>query len=274
MVLAYATEKQAYFDLFMESCQRFRIDPVILGWGERWEGTYQKLISICDYIKNIPAEKMVLSVDPFDVIFLSGLEEIETKFRKQDAPFLCGALKLKSFNAKVYEYEFNRTTIPSPENPNAYNFLNAGTWVSTAGYAYNLLSHMIESGQLQVKDMDQEVFTAHYITDRTVIDIDWRCLLFQNILFMNFVTRSPDLEDIQFSGGRITNVSTGSQPSLLHASGNVIMKKIARSLGYADHLAIPEKDMKNYFRKASFHLGQILSYSVKQGARAASSTVS
>ena len=274
MVLAYATEKQAYFDLFMESCQRFRIDPVILGWGERWEGTCKKLISICDYIKNRPAEEMVLSVDPFDVIFLSGLEEIETKFKKQDAPFLCGALKLRSFNAKVYEYEFNRTGFPSPNNPNAYNFLNAGTWISTVGYAYNLLSHMIESGQLLVNDMDQEVFTAHYITDRTVMDIDWKCLLFQNILFRNFVTRRPDLDDLRFSGGRITNISTGSQPSLLHASGNVVMTKIASLLGYAAHLSIPEKDLKNYFRKASFHLGQILSFSVKQGVRVAISGIS
>lgn len=202
MVLAYATEKQAYFDLFIESCQRFGIDPVILGWGERWEGTCKKLVTICDYIKDRPADEMVLSVDPFDVIFLSGLEEIETKFRKLDIPFLCGALKLRSFNAMIYEYEFNRTGFPSPENPNGYNFLNAGTWISTAGYAYNLLSMMTDNGQLCSSDMDQEVFTAQYISDRTVMDIDWRCQLFQNILFKDFVTRRPDLDDIQFFEGR------------------------------------------------------------------------
>ncbi len=273
MVLAYATEKQAYFDLFMESCRRFRIDPVILGWGERWEGTCKKLESIRAYIKDRPAEEMVLSVDPFDVIFLSDLEEIETKFKKQDAPFLCGALKLQSFNAKVYEYEFNRTGLPSPENPHAYNFLNAGTWISTTGYAYKLLSNMAECGQLQACDMDQEVFTAQYIADRTVMDIDWRCQLFQNILFKDFVTRRPDLDDIRFSGARITNISTGSQPSILHASGNVVIRKIARSLGYAAQLAIPEKDMKNYFRKVAFHLGQILSHKVKQGVRVVSPKV-
>lgn len=270
MVLAYATEKQAYFDLFMESCRRFSIDPVILGWGEQWEGTCRKLERICAYIKDRPADEMVLSVDPFDVLFLSGLQEIESKFRKQDAPFLCGALKLQSFNARVYEYEFNRTGIPSPQNPHSYNFLNAGTWISTAGYAYKLLSDMAECGQLQACVMDQEVFTARYITDRTVIDIDWRCQLFQNILFKDFVTRRPDLNDIRFSEGRLTNISTGSQPSLLHASGNVVMRKIVRSLGYAAHLAIPEKDMKNYFRKVVFHLGQILSLGAKQGVRALS----
>ena len=263
-VIAYATEKQAYFKLFMESCQRFGITPVILGWGERWEGTCKKLISICDYIKDRPADEMVLSVDPFDVIFLAGLEEIEEKFRLLDTPFLCGALKLRSFNARVYDYEFNRTSLPPHKNPNSYNFLNAGTWISTAGYAYRLLSRMSECGQLRRCDMDQEVFTAQYLTDRTVLDIDWRCELFQNILFSDFVSRRPNLEDIRFSGGRIINKTTGSTPSLLHASGNVVMRKFVRSLGYAAHLAIPEQDMRNYIRKAAFHLRQILSFMFRQ----------
>jgi hypothetical protein len=263
-VIAYATEKQAYFNLFMESCQRFGIDPVILGWEERWEGTCKKLISICDYIKDLPADEMVLSVDPFDVIFLAGMKEIEDKFRKLDTPFLCGALKLRSFNARIYKYEFNRTSLPAPENPGGYNFLNAGTWISTAGYASNLLSKMLEFDQLKACDIDQEVLTAQYVTDRTVLDIDWKCQLFQNILFSNFVTRRPNLEDIRFSGGRIINRTTDSTPSLLHASGNVVMRNIARSLGYAAHLAIPEKDMKNYFRKATFHLGKILSFTLEQ----------
>ena len=268
-VLAYATEKQAYFDLFMESCRRFGIEPVILGWGDQWEGTCKKLASICEFISELPDDEMVLSVDPFDVIFFSGLEEIETKFRKLDTPFLCGALKLRSFNARIYDYEFNRTSIPSPENPGSYNFLNAGTWISTAGYASSLLSKLAECEQLRACVMDQELFTALYLTDRKVMDIDWKCGLFQNILFTNFITRSPDLRDILFSGGRIINRTTGSKPSLLHASGNVQMKRIARQLGYDAQLAIPEKDMKNYSRKAAFHLGKILSFTLRQKVREA-----
>jgi len=126
-VLAYATEKQAYFNLFMESCRRFCIEPVILGWGEEWEGTCKKLISIYEYIRELPDDEMVLSVDPFDVVFLAGIDEIESRFRELDTPFLCGALKLYSLNAWAYEYEFNRTSLIPPENPGGYNFLNAGT---------------------------------------------------------------------------------------------------------------------------------------------------
>lgn len=269
MILAYGTEKQAYFNLFMESCRSHGIHPVILGWGERWEGTCKKLACISEYIKGQPSDRVVLSVDPFDVVFLSGLDEIETRFREMNTPFICGALKLKSFNARIYEHEFNRTFMPTPENPTAYNFLNAGTWISTAGYASKLLDRMAECGQLQDCDMDQEVFTAQYIKNRAVIDIDWKCEIFQNILFRDFITRRPDLEDILFSHGRIINRMTGTRPCLLHASGNVRMGIIARSLGYSSDLGIPEKDMKNYFRKAIFHLGKILSFTLKQKMRLA-----
>ena len=41
-VISYGTNKQAYFDLFMESCNRHSIEPVLLGWGEPWIGFGKK----------------------------------------------------------------------------------------------------------------------------------------------------------------------------------------------------------------------------------------
>ena len=270
-VIAYGTEKQAYFNLFMESCHRFGIEPVILGWGDTWVGTSQKLYAICDYIKDLPDDEIVLSVDPFDVIFLSGLDEVEAKFRQTGASFLCGALKLQFFNALVYDHEFNRTPWPTPSTPTGYNYLNAGTWISTAGYAYRLLKDLIDTGQFVFNDIDQEIFTALYIWDSDRVDIDWKCQVFYNLLFSDFLTRRPDLTDLQYRDGRIRNRATGSIPPVLHASGNVIMKEIALSLGYEPGLTIPEKDMKNYMKKAVFHLGKILKYSITNKSRLAGS---
>lgn len=157
-VIAYATGKQAYFDLFMKSCQRFGIDPVILGWGERWIGSGEKLISICKFIKTLPPGEIILSVDPFDVIFLTEAGEIEAKFRSMNIPFLCGALKLRTFNARVYDHEFNRTPLPTPETATGYKFLNAGTWISKAGYASRLLEEEIEQGSIFPSGKNPEIF--------------------------------------------------------------------------------------------------------------------
>lgn len=261
-VLAYATEKQAYFDLFMESCRRFGINPVILGWGDRWIGSGKKLISIFKFIQQLPGDEIILSVDPFDVIFLSGPEEIETKFQELDTPFLCGALKLRAFNARVYDFEFNRTTLPTPKTPTGYNFLNAGTWISTAGYASSLFEQEVAKGGIAPSDIDQEILTAMYIRDCSRVNIDWKGELFHNMLFRNFITRQPDLSDLIFRGDRILNEKTGSWPSLLHASGNTYMSSLVKALGYKACLSIPEKDVKNYTLKAYYHLGKILKYAL------------
>jgi len=266
-VIAYGTEKQAYFELFMESCRSFGIDPVILGWGERWIGSGEKLISICSYLKDLPPGEIILSVDPFDVIFLTGPEEIEAKFRALNTSFLCGALKLGGFNARVYEHEFNRTPEATPETPTGYNFLNAGTWISTAGYAYRLLKRCIDGGGICPDNIDQEILTTMYIEDSSSVNIDWKCELFHNLLFTNFVTRQPDLSDILFMEGRIRNTATDSWPVLLHASGNTHMAGFVSALGYHASLAIPKKDIKNYLLKACFHLGKILKYTLIRRVR-------
>ena len=91
-VLVFATNKQACYDLFMESCRRYEIDPIVLGWGEKWIGFGKKMMKIRENISTNPDDEIIISVDPFDVIFLCGLEEIENKFKKLNVLFLCGAL--------------------------------------------------------------------------------------------------------------------------------------------------------------------------------------
>src|ERR1035437_6837116 len=138
-VIAYATHKQAYFDLLMASCARHGIAPVMLGGGTQWVGFGRKTTDTREYIKDLPDDEVLLSGDPFDVVFLCGLDEIEAKFRRCRAPFLCGALKLGPWLGRVYNWEFNRSGQPLPANPSVYDHLNSGTWISTAGYARRLI---------------------------------------------------------------------------------------------------------------------------------------
>ena len=262
-VIAYGTERQGYYDLFMASCRRFEIDPVILGWGEAWEGTCRKLISICEFLENLPEDEVVISVDPFDVLFLRPLEDILALFHRQVSPFLCGALKLRSFNAKVYDREFNRSGLPTPATPTGYDFLNAGTWISRAGYARRLLRELFRCGAMNECLMDQEVFTSVYISDPAVMDIDWSCKIFHNVLFRDFITRRPDISDLEFRDGMIRNRACGTEPGILHASGNTRMRKIALALGYDPSLTRPVHDLKNYLSKAVFHFREIIRISWK-----------
>ena len=253
-VIAYGTDKQAYFDLFIESCHRHNIDPVILGWGDQWIGSGKKVISIYEFIQTLPSDETIISVDPFDVIFLSGLDEIESKFCNMKIPFLCGALKLGRFFGNVYNLEFNRTKKPTPRTPTSYDFLNAGTWISKADYACRLFKKLIVNNSLADTDIDQRLFTGIYIRNRSIMNIDWGCKIFHNLLFKDFITRRPDLKDLNFNNTRILNTVTGSSPCILHASGNTKMREIALALGYDQSLTLPQQDTLGYSKKAFFQV--------------------
>lgn len=257
-VIAYGTNKQAYFDLFMASCRRHGISPVLLGWGRPWVGFGKKTSDTRDYLRTLRDEEVVISVDPFDVVFLCGLEEIEAKFRRASAPFVCGALRLGPLLRRVYEREFNRTGVQVPHNPTGYDYLNSGTWISTAGYARQLVDRLESELGMGPTDMDQEILTGMYGHDRGVVDIDWRCEIFHNLLFKNFITRSPDLKHLEFGEGRVRNTATGTRPCILHASGNAKMEGIARRLGFAADDARPTENNKNYLKKAWFHILMLL----------------
>ena len=258
-VVAFATNKQSYFDLFLESCLRYGIDPVILGWNEKWIGFGKKMMIIRRYIGDLPEDEIIISVDPFDVIFLCGLEEIEDKFDRSEASFLCGALNLGTFNGAIYNREFNKTGMKPRETPTNYNFLNTGTWISRAGYARYLIDELVEKYHMNETTMDQQLLTGIYINNLYNVDIDWGCEIFHNLLFMDFITRRPDLKNLEFIDNRVINTASASQPCILHASGNTSMKTIALKLGYEPGKMVPVNGNINFLKKSIFHISQILS---------------
>jgi hypothetical protein len=159
---------------------------------------------------------------------------------------------------RVYLHEFNRGKVRIPHNSTGYDYLNSGTWISTAGYARWLIDRLEREFRMRPTDMDQEILTGIYGRDRSVVDLDWRCEIFHNLLFKNFITRSADLKDLEFADGRVKNVATGTQPCILHASGNARMERIAARLGFAAEDAVPTENNKNYVKKALFHIVKLL----------------
>ncbi len=256
-VIAYGTNKQAYFDLFIASCRRYNIDPVILGWGKPWIGFGKKITEIRDYAAELPDDEILILVDPFDVVFLCGLDEIEEKFRKSGAGILCGAMKLGRFMQRVYNAEFNTTGLPTPGTRYGYDFLNSGTVITTAGFAVRLIDRFVSQYGLTPVTMDQEIFTALYITGKEEVELDWRCEIFHNLLFKNILIRNPDMKDLECRNGRFFNISTGTYPSIIHASGNALMEEIAVKLGYDRETAKPVQNNINFFKKGLFHIIQL-----------------
>jgi|GEM_PF-1186096 hypothetical protein len=257
-VITYATGKQSYYDLFIDSCSRYSIEPVILGQNEKWAGYGRRLIAIRDYIKNLPAKELVIIVDAFDVIFLCGIDEIEYKFNKLSSSFLCGAISLGKPAGRIYNYEFNRTGKKVPITPTNYNFLNSGTWISHASYAQYLIDELIQEYHMTEKSLDQQLLTDIYVQNLFNVDIDWRCEIFYNLHFKNFVTRKANFKDLKFYDTRVMNTASGTRPCIIHASGNTDMKELALKLGYESNVINTERTTSNFTKKAFFHVRQIL----------------
>lgn len=256
-VFAYATGRQAYFDLFMASCQRFAIEPMVLGWGRPWIGFGRKTTDIRRAIDHLPGDALVLSVDPFDVVFLTDLAELAERYRPYHGKFVCGSLKLGRGLAAVYSTEFNKSSQAMPHTEFSYDYLNSGTWMANADCARSVIDRLVEQEKMTDKDMDQERLTSMYVRGDAEVALDWRCELFHNLLFKDFLTRRPNLTDLEFSEGRACNRATGTLPCVLHASGNARMETIARFLGYPAEAARPASSQKNFTRKAIFHIQQL-----------------
>ena len=256
-VFTYGTGRQAYFDLFMASCQRFAIEPTLLGWGQPWVGFGRKTTDIRRAINDLPGDSIVLSVDPFDVVFLTHLAELEERYRPYHGKFVCGALKLGWGLASVYNAEFNKSGEAIPKTEFGYDHLNSGTWIANADCARSVIDRLVEQEKMTDKDMDQERLTSMYVRGDAEVALDWRCDLFHNLLFRDFLTRRPNLSDLEFAQGRVLNRATQTWPCLLHASGNARMETIARSLGYPAEVARPASSQKNFTRKAIFHAQQL-----------------
>jgi hypothetical protein len=241
----------------MASCQRFAIEPFLLGWGQPWVGFGRKTTDIRRAIQGLPGDDIVLSVDPFDVVFLADLAELAERYRPYHGKFVLGALKLGRGLAAVYNTEFNKSGKVIPHTEFGYDYLNSGTWMANAACARSVIDRLVQQEKMTDKDMDQERLTSMYIRGDAEVALDRRCDLFHNLLFKDFLTRRPNLTDIEFSEGRVFNRATKTWPCLLHASGNARMETIARSLGYPAEVARPASSQKNFVRKAIFHVQQI-----------------
>lgn len=216
-IITVATHSQAYFPALKESAQRNTIDFVVLGWGEKWAGFGWKLKLIKNYLDGLPADETVLVIDAFDVLISSGSEEMESKFQRLNQPLVCAAER-KHFSRIwnwAYELIFNKDG-DYPDTVTIYNYLNAGSWMSTAGYALDLLNH----AALENAVNDQALFT--YLYTKGHVSIDYNCEIFTCI---------RTHRDLKYTNNRFQNKFTQTYPCIIHGPADVSMKKLISQLG-------------------------------------------
>jgi hypothetical protein len=217
-IITVATHSQGYFQVLKQSCRRNNIELTILGWGQKWGGFGWKLKVVRDYLKTLPADDIVLVIDAFDTLIICDTDEILAKFKSMNKPMLCAAERPHDrgiWNA-AYERIFNNKGT-YPKTPTAYCYLNAGVWLSSAGYALKLLT----KAAIENSTNDQTYFTYLYL--RGEVFIDFNCEIF------TCIRKERDLKQC---GTRFENAFTYTYPCIIHAPADVTMENIVASICY------------------------------------------
>ena len=217
-IITVATHSQGYFPILASSCKRHNIELTILGWGDKWKGFGWKLMLLKKYFESLANDERVLVLDGFDSFIISDSNEILHKIEQLNKPIVCAAERRHAntmWNA-AYEKIFNSDGL-YPSTPTVYHYLNAGGWITTAGYALELLNNP----WIRNSTNDQAFLTYLYLKEK--VFIDYNCEIF------TCIRRESDLT---LTKNRFKNVFTNSYPCIIHAPADVSMRGLVSQLGY------------------------------------------
>lgn len=237
-LITVATHNDGYLPWLEKSCERFNIELIKLGYGQKWLGFSWRLKLIIDYLKIINPNELVIFIDAYDVIMLRPLDNIEEYYnnivRMTNKKIIISEDKtiknniiniLTDICAVVYFGKCKDTRIC------------AGSYLGKAKYILEMLNRL----NFNDDDDDQILFTSYInkYPEDIYIDTD------NNF----FLTRSLQLDDIlkdthiKINNNKLTYMN--SKPFFIHGSSNTYLHNLIIKLGYK----ISNKNIKNIIYK-------------------------
>lgn len=229
-------EREPYYRYatWIESLKRFDHDPVVLGMGEPFWGLMAKPFRLREWLRggNAPADLLIVS-DSFDVVHIAAPNDIGNRYEElwPDLPLV--------FNAEkgIFPRGDLAHNFPDPGTP--WRYLNSGFYIGPPALILELLESMAldeyvkdyqrEDGRwLHVND--QAWYQVAFCCQPVPMVLDTECRLCQTL-------SACSVEEFDFSGERVRNVVTGSEPLVIHANGdgkNVLLPIFMEKLGLKD----------------------------------------
>jgi len=247
LVLASGTDMTDGLKRFIQSCKTYGLQYKIMGLGTKWKGGNmalgpgggQKINLLCDTIKDMKNDRIILVSDSYDVIMSANSEEILRKYKRFDSPLVFAAESAcwpDKNKEKLFMKVANRKNI----------YLNSGGFIGTVEAIKLILS--------RVEDFcdDQRYYTDVYFTNlgKKLIRLDYNCEIFQCL---------NDAEEeliINFEKSKVVNKSTNTEPCHIHGNGpesrklylnsleNYLMKNRTDIWGFNSKNKILEESMK------------------------------
>lgn len=197
--------------IFLRSCEKFNIDPVMYGMGTpQFQGYKRMMLDMqLEALQGIPNRfSHVLFTDGWDAFFTTGLEEILFKYDKMGRPdFLASAYIGLGNESDMSKYE------GCFDESKTYRYPNRGGYLAELGLAIDCFQNMVDMPHQTGDDCFNwyEGWREGWFRPT----LDHNCEIFQ----VSDMNAALTLTQDQHEFPRVTNTVTNSQPCILHLSG-------------------------------------------------------
>ena len=247
-LITVATHADGYFKWLKLSCQRYNIDLVILGWGEKWKGFAWRSMLVIDYLKTIDENEIICFIDAYDVILLRPLHEIVDYYKSivaiSNKKVVLACDHVKSQTIKIMAHYIFDTCKDIA--------VNAGTYIGNAKDVGIILNEIMINNNMDPTLDDQKLLTEYCNMHPELFYIDQDSTL--------FLTIENPLNDIIDENVKIIDNKLfymGSRPFFIHANGNGKLDNIIKQLGYMindeEILKIDDSNFKAVQKKVIYY---------------------
>jgi len=219
-LITVSTHSAGYLPWLEKSCERFNVELIKLGYGQKWLGFSWRFKLIIDYLKSIDPNELIIFIDAFDVLLLRPLDDIEEYYNNI----------IKMSNKKII-ISTDRNINNITEIIARYAFdtckdvrICAGSYLGKAKHILEIINKL----EYEDDDDDQVLFTKYFKDNPNDVYID-----INNIFFLTYSNCSNDI--LMNTNINIKNKSLrymNSKPFFIHGNDNTYMHNVLLKLGY------------------------------------------
>lgn len=245
-IVAVATHNERFFDSFMDSCKKNNIEPIILGWGEKYRGHLMKDDLLLEYLETYTENDIILFVDSFDCLLVRNTEDLKASFKKNKHKIIISMERnIKKVSNLSFLYTcFQRMFFGSIDD----NIINTGMFI---GYRDNLLEALNEIKKYREIDINsnQRIWTNAINSSeflKNLIHIDTEKKFFKNF---DLVSKK---NTITFKNDMVYIKETDTFPFVVQGNGDRNINFICKKMGIKQSKII-FKNRINYGKNILFY---------------------
>ncbi len=222
LILTVATDENEPLERFIHSCNNFGLRYKVLGLDYEWTGGNMsagpgggmKLNLLKEELKEYDSDDIIFFSDSYDVIFLSGENDIMKKYKNFESDVVFAGEKT---------CWPNKSMEPIFKDKGPYKYINSGGFIGKVGIIREIIDVDFEDSY-----DDQYLIHSRYEKFINHIKIDTKCEIFQ--------TSCNDTDDLEiiFDTNRLQNNLYHTFPCHYHGNGSSNVK--VRFNNYCNYL--------------------------------------